>query len=39
MLIPLFNNDATGALFLTAILLPFRLLIARAVLNLNGLLD
>ena len=28
MLIPLFDNDATGALFVTAILLVYRLLIA-----------
>ncbi|KZR65870.1 hypothetical protein PMIT1327_00902 [Prochlorococcus marinus str. MIT 1327] len=38
MLIPLFDNDATGALFVTAILLVYRLIIARAILNLNGLL-
>ncbi len=39
MLIPLFDNDATGALFVTAILLVYRLLIASTILNLNGLLD
>ena len=39
MLIPLFDNDATGALFVTATLLVYRLLIASAILNLNGLLD
>ncbi|KZR75072.1 hypothetical protein PMIT1320_01704 [Prochlorococcus marinus str. MIT 1320] len=39
MHIPLFDNDTTGALFVNAILLPFRLLIASAILNLNGLLD
>ena len=39
MLIPLFDNDATGALFITSILLVYRLLITSTILNLNGLLD
>ncbi|KZR72582.1 hypothetical protein PMIT1318_01096 [Prochlorococcus marinus str. MIT 1318] len=39
MLITLFDNDATGILFVNAIPLVYRLLIASAILNLNGLLD